>query len=772
MVQGFGLLAPCLSLAIGKPFALPSSSIIPAAGSTISLIQRAGATSLMTVPSILEELLHYPEGRGVEALLQMSFVACGGGPMKASVAEELSAKGVRLLNHCGATEIGAIAPIFNPGPEYDWRYFVLRDDIGLRVESTGVEDGDEGHSGCVKLIGRPFGWDQDFAVQDFLRPNPIAPTAQFQFLGRADDLIVLANGEKIRATALEETVSNDCRVKDAIVFGESREHLVLLVEAAVNITLDLTNSDEVSAYIDTIWATIQAGNELVDKHGKISKEMVIVTTPSIKPLTRTSKGSVARKETYDVFSTEIDAAYRSSMVTAVDPFPDLCETNQVTAYIREVVHRIFRSSQDSAPIRDDDDFFEAGMDSLQATMLHRILLTSLSQRANLEMKSARIGKEFVYANSTINRIAIALSSQIEAEPSISNDSNSRLMLMKEMVAKFSKVLEARELNKVTSGYMNGHTSGRMNEWADEHIEGHAKGHRDNLTDGGLDGYMNRQKDGDAYSIATGYPPSKSSARRPHEKVVLLTGSTGNLGSSMLYHLATDHTVSKILCLNRKATWNSLRTDCQSRQKAVNEKMGLSLPDPANKKIQLLEVDYALPEFGLTADQMADVTEASYIIHNAWPMDFNRSLISFEAHFQALSSIISLGLRCDTPPRILFTSSIATVARYGTVTGNPSVPEQPMLDPNVTAHFGYPEAKWVCEQLLQHAAIAFPNKFEQLGIVRIGQLTGSSRSGAWSSTEHLPSIFRSSVTLGALPDLPKVSHHYYNQYIIKTAALLP
>lgn len=643
----------------------------------------------------------------------MKFVACGGGPMKGSVAEELAGKGVRLLNHCGATEIGAIAPIFNPDPEYDWRYFLLRDDIGLRVEPI------DGHSGRVKLVGRPFGWDEDFTLQDFLRPNPEVPS-QFQFLGRADDLIVLANGEKVRPTALEETVSNDYRIKDAIVFGESRDHLGLIVETVSSNSIDGIQAYHTSTFIDDIWPVVQAGNELIDKHGKISKDMVIVTTPSTQPLIRTSKGSLARKDIYEAFATQIEAAYMSSAIDAVDALPEANETGQMSRYVRDAVYRVMRIPPESDLIADDDDFFEQGMDSLQATMLRRILLASIARPDEALKGKERISREFVYVNSSINRICYALSLPLKDQVLTMNHTSSRVANMKEMVHKYSRLIEAQT---------NGHE----------------------------DKYMEDSTH------------SSTIAKALNEKIVLLTGSTGSVGSLLLHNIAIDPAVCKIICLNRRLNGVSSHEDPQIRQKRANEKSGAWISEEAWKKVILFEVDYTHPTFGLSSEEYATLTEASHIIHNAWPMNFNRSLRSFEAHFQAICNIVSLGLQCPKP-RIIFASSIAVVARYGAEKGEAVVPELPIDDPSVTAHFGYPEAKWVCEQLLQCAAISHPSKFEEISVVRIGQLVGSSYTGAWSPLEHLPSSFKSSLTIGALPDLPHVRNFLHFHVMSPSASL--
>ncbi len=69
--------------------------------------------------------------------------------------------------------------------------------------------------------------------------------------------------------------------------------------------------------------------------------------------------------------------------------------------------------------------------------------------------------------------------------------------------------------------------------------------------------------------------------------------------------------------------------------------------------------------------------------------------SFEGHVRGLVNGVKIAQRSSAKDiRILFASSIAVVGQY------PSqlVPEQP-VPPESMAEFGYPEAKWVCEELL-------------------------------------------------------------------------
>ena len=648
----------------------------------------------MTVPLILEEICHLPDSKGIKALQPLDFVACGGGPMKPSVAEALSEEGVRLLNHCGATEIGALAPIFKPGPDYDWHYFVARDDLNLRFEDVPE------HPGCVKLIGRPPGWDADYVVQDFLRPNPQAPTTQFQFLGRADDLIVLANGEKVRCTSLEAVIANDARVKDCIAFGEGRNHLGIIIEAASELDLDFSDKTQAAKFAEDMWPLVEKANKDIDSHGEISRNMIIVTSSSSRPLSRTSKGSLARKEIYDSFESDINNAYSEMASATVDALPDPSDTHGVSEYIRKAIGDILGFSRDIDPISDDEDIFELGMNSLQGTKLLNHLVAAARQRDAKKDFGALLGRSFVYSHPTVTLQTKALQRMMDSSgKSDDGEADSRTVAMQKTVERHCKIIEAMKVTEVAQ---------------------------------------------------------KDFAKDSGNKIIVLTGSTGSLGSNIAYRLVTDPTVSLVYCLNRRSPQSS---DPLDRQHRAFSKAGICLPHRFWPKLKPIDVDIQRPNFGLDDSVYQDITQASFIIHNAWPMDFNRSLVSFEAQFQYLDNIIKLAFdnRGSKASRIVFTSSIAAVARYTLNTNTALVPEIQMDDPEVTAPFGYPEAKWVCEQILCKAASLHQGMLDPV-VVRVGQMTGSRNGCSWAPSEHLPSIFKSSRELGALPEIPGVSIH--------------
>lgn len=495
----------------------------------------------MTVPSILEEIYLLEDGKGIDALLPLRFVAVGGAAMKLSVAEPLVAAGVHILNHSGVTELGAIAPIMIPEPDYDFHYLRLREDLNLRIESV-----DGGESGMFRLIGLPLGSDTEFVVQDLLTTNPNNPGREFRIMGRADDLIVLATGEKVRPTLLEQHVSENPLVKGAVCFGEGRFQLGLLIEAAPNVSLDPTDAQSVSDYLDTIWPSIALGNDHTDAHGRVTRGMIVVTTPSTRPLVRTPKGSIPRNDNMKLFKDEIEEVYAKADMADAKVLP-LNDEQQLKEAINEAVHSSFTIPRTIAV---NDDFFERGMDSLQATMLRRRINASVAltlKEAGSEPRT--LPADFIYANPSIVRLCEALQAYLATDSDVTVD-------------------RVQNIRNVASEYV--------------------------------------QK---VVSLAPSSSTSAVSAD-PSAIVVLLTGSTGSLGSAMLSELALSPSVTKVFGLNRSSS-----QDVHKRQAAGFEKIGVKVDEQHWKKIALLEGDLSLSQFGQDDATYAELRTVTHIIHN-------------------------------------------------------------------------------------------------------------------------------------------------------------
>ncbi|KAK0221405.1 hypothetical protein IW262DRAFT_897554 [Armillaria fumosa] len=637
LYHGFGLLAPMMSISIGLPFVLPGAGTIPTGrgqlkvldalcaggqvngikvngtnghlnGTTHTVLNRVGL--MLSVPSVVEDLLTIPGG--VDALKRLDVLAVGGAPLKEVTGEELVHRGVKLLNHWGATEIGAIAVVQHVPANYDWHYLIPRQDIPLTFTPLG--------EGTYRLSGRAPGWEEDYVVQDHLVGNPLKEN-QYRILGRSDDLVVLGNGEKVRPSGMEQALGECPGVRGVLVFGQGREGCGILVEVEGEPSADF------GAFLDK-------ANELADKHAKVPREMVVFIKPG--ELVRTDKGSIARKASWEKWEKEIAKSYEDAEQEE-EPIMDTDAGVWVARVLKEVLGYV---------IPETKDFFECGMDSLQAARIRR--------RIGRSLKVDNLETDFVYRHSTARKLVSAIE-------------------------------EVRAGRYVSEGV-------RREEKMRQMLE-------------------------------------KYRVEMLGTKVVLLTGSTGSLGCFLLARLAKDPEVKRVVCINRRGG--------RERQEAEMKRRGAGSIDWY--KIHMLEI----PDLGDVDDQLEGVDDVTHIIHNAWPVNFSRGLDSFEGHVRGLVNLVKIARRSSAKDvRVLFASSIAVVGQYP----SQPVPEQP-VPPESTAEFGYPEAKWVCEELL----LSLEGKVRGSS-VRIGQMTGAEGTGAWNESEHFPVVVGASKAVGALPRL--------------------
>jgi thioester reductase-like protein len=117
---------------------------------------------------------------------------------------------------------------------------------------------------------------------------------------------------------------------------------------------------------------------------------------------------------------------------------------------------------------------------------------------------------------------------------------------------------------------------------------------------------------------------------------------------------------------------------------------------------------------------------------------------------------------------MFTSSISTAQNWDRSKG--PFPEEVQYDAGVAEGLGYGASKYVSERVshrffmkmmyLTNAAIlinkVLVNSKLPATSFRIGQISGGPPRGAWSTTDWLPIIVKSSVSLGALPETQEVS----------------
>ena len=172
-----------------------------------------------------------------------------------------------------------------------------------------------------------------------------------------------------------------------------------------------------------------------------------------------------------------------------------------------------------------------------------------------------------------------------------------------------------------------------------------------------------------------FAPHVGSDPLPPHDIVLVTGTTGTIGSNVLSQLVADPKVGKVYTLNRKAS-----TPSDVRQRIALKDRGLDPSVVESSKVVLLEGTVSQPKLGLVDSLYEKLrTTITHVIHigefldyyyvlgtltsvEGWKIDFNMGLAAFEDNIKGVRNLIDLALSSSlsSPPHFLFPSSPAVV----------------------------------------------------------------------------------------------------------------
>jgi thioester reductase-like protein len=230
--------------------------------------------------------------------------------------------------------------------------------------------------------------------------------------------------------------------------------------------------------------------------------------------------------------------------------------------------------------------------------------------------------------------------------------------------------------------------------------------------------------------SAGLPTVSPSEAASDEEVVVITGTTGGLGPYLLAD-ALRRNPAHIFAFNRDPT-------AEKRQHASQISKGLTTD---LSKVTFLTTDLSRPDLGLSEDILAKIKgQATRIVHNAWPVNFNLPLESFLPSVKGVRNLIDLAAASKYHPHITFVSTIGTAAAA------PGPVKESSL-PLTAARMGYGESKSICAFVLDAAR----EKGLSNAIVRVGQIAGpAAEKGEWNRAEWFPTIMKSSAGLGVLP----------------------
>ncbi|KAI9065204.1 acetyl-CoA synthetase-like protein [Trametes sanguinea] len=355
---------------------------------------------IFTVPSNIEEWSRDPEK--VAIMRQMGGFLFGGAPLNVATGDNLASHGVSLFPAYGLTEVGTVSQGMGPHPGMDWAYWTPVRNKQFRF----VPRGDNKYEVVVlsdpelplPVINTEIDGREAYATNDLVEPHPTKPN-YWKVFGRADDQIVLSNGEKTNPLPLEKIVNQDPHIENSMLFGSGKFQNGILVEPKEAFAIEPSDSSKVEEFRNAIWPTIERANAYAPQHSRIFKEMILVTSPS-KPFQLSIKGLPRRKVMLAEYHVEIETLYKHVEDSAQSDLraPTSWDEASTLAFVRAIVHETLRR-----PIGDEDDIFRHGCDSLQATWIRNTILRALRETEPEAVKRLQIN--FVFQAPTISGLA-------------------------------------------------------------------------------------------------------------------------------------------------------------------------------------------------------------------------------------------------------------------------------------------------------------------------------------------------------------------------------
>ena len=543
---------------------------------------------------------------------------------------------------------------------------------------------------------------KSYHSRDLWTPHPNIPDA-WKYVGRLDDRVTLATGEKVLPVPVEGRIRQDPLVKEAVVFGVGRDVPGLLVFRSES-ARDLADDE----FVQKIWPTTESANSKSESFSQIGRDMIIPLSAD-QTYAQTDKGTIVRAKLYLQFQDVIEKAYIGSVLRG--DFFDKSFARTTVEQLEELVHGPSGVLGSNTPADLDGDLFNAGLDSLKAIQLARMIRT---QMIPLEKRTiTRIDQNVIYEQVNLNKLAMYLDRSLlgnAAEPNEISHMPEKLIQdrMKELISQYF-VRPTTTLN----------------------------GKRDVPRSNSITNSRTTAPDNKAFSV-------------------LLTGSTGSLGSHILVSLLAQKQIDKVYCLLRPSS------PIEPNRSVIGAAHGNDNTIQAvRSRVRFLKANITAGSgLGLQPDDLQEVRQnVRLIVHCGWAVNFNIHLESFAPLLQGTANLLGLcgtlmsnGLSLQWPPKFIFISSISVATGEGSLRGSipRNVPEGPISDLSLAQKTGYGRSKLCAEQIIAKAAAQGLDIDAR--ILRVGQVVGDKHGCVWNPNESIPLMLRTAQTIGALPAL--------------------
>ncbi|KAF8816011.1 putative aminoadipate reductase [Phlegmacium glaucopus] len=679
MVQVLYALRSCTTIGLFPPVAKKPHllPIMPTPENILDHTRRTKSNGIIAIPSIIQVWSQDP--KSVEILKSLEFVVYSGGGISPKIGESLYSAGVKLYTSYGTTETGSTTHPFKRRKEDEaaWAYIEFGENKNIRWMPQGDGTYECQFRTCNTHV---------LSIENLPDIRGYATSDLFVKHPTKDYLwkIVGRIDDVVIHSSGEKTVP--APIEDVVMSSPYVMGVIVFGQAHDRAGILIEPKAEYAIDIEDEGQLDKFRSLLwptIDEANKVAPSFsrifkeMILVTHKDKPLPRTGKGTLMRKAALKEYRTEIETLYASVESAHKTEWIAPPASWDATPVIKWLVDHV-RELNSGKAISPCVDIFEHGFDSLSATILRSRITRALQSTTSKKAKAA---------------VAHISQNIVYAYPSI---------------------------DRLTDYLVNLVADPNMTE----NVK--CQSHVDQI-ETMIDQYSNPWR-----TIRGNAQPGT---------VVLLTGSTGNLGSHILEALLRDPRILRIYAFNRPS---SRTVSLLHRHKERFDDKGFNKALLTSQKLTFIEGDTSHDNLGVPLSVYNELRNSvDVIIHSAWRLNFNLSLSSFDSSMRGTRNLIDFAHDCINVSRLkfVFTSSIASAFSWGS--SRRPYPEETINDARFAIGNGYGESKYVSERLLVTSGIDACS-------LRIGQISGGYSNGAWAITDWVPILVKSSLALGVLP----------------------
>lgn len=188
----------------------------------------------------------------------------------------------------------------------------------------------------------------------------------YKYYSRLDDVITLVTGEKVNPLPIEGHVRQNRMVREAVVFGSSREQIGLLLFPSLS-----GAKLPCDALIDSIYPSLEDAQNTMPAYARLSRDMIRVM-PLSAEFASTQKGTIIRQTVYRQYSSVIESMY--------EDYRTVNGHTLLGKEMQDLIEQLVRAvlPGDMVSVDPDANFFELGMDSSRAIQLRKAISSQIN----------------------------------------------------------------------------------------------------------------------------------------------------------------------------------------------------------------------------------------------------------------------------------------------------------------------------------------------------------------------------------------------------------